>query len=148
MKTEFWATGKTKQDFISEGISFYLKRIKPLTPFNYLELESKKAAAEKEIIKNEEEAVIKNLKKGDSLILLDDKGESFNSEEFATFLQNSLNNAGGRLIFLAGGNVRHEHVCSCLYRFLPAHFVNRLHGSTRRNIDFRHHDPEDGNHFQ
>lgn len=47
--------------------------------------------------------VEKNIKSFDTLILLDEKGNSFDSMGFARFLQDRLANKTGNLVFVVGG---------------------------------------------
>jgi len=103
MKTEFWVIGKTKQDFIKEGISFFLKRLKPFIQFSYHEIDIKKGNSEQEILQNETDAVLKLINKGDYIILLEETGEQYTSLQFSEYFKSLTISITGRLIFIAGG---------------------------------------------
>lgn len=47
--------------------------------------------------------ILKKLKGDEKLILLDEKGKSFTSAAFASYLQGLFNSTNGKLIFLSGG---------------------------------------------
>ena len=107
MKLEVWAITKTSETYLQEGISLYQKKINPYyKEFMYRELDNtklKKAQnpqAQKEVERDE---VFKLLKPADVLILADDKGKAYTSEEFAQFLQKNFNSASGSIIILIGG---------------------------------------------
>ncbi|MBL7813309.1 MAG: 23S rRNA (pseudouridine(1915)-N(3))-methyltransferase RlmH [Bacteroidetes bacterium] len=51
----------------------------------------------------ESETILKYCKPGDQLILCDERGKTFTSKEFATYIDNSLSQSRGRLIFAIGG---------------------------------------------
>jgi 23S rRNA (pseudouridine1915-N3)-methyltransferase len=51
----------------------------------------------------EGESILSKLKDDDLLILLDERGRSFSSEGFATYLDKKLQQSQRRLIFLIGG---------------------------------------------
>lgn len=103
MKTAFFVCGKTKASFITMGIEFYLKRIRQFTEIRYEELESKKATSKEEILKYESDTILKHIKTGDKLILLDERGKLMNSAEFSSFLNDMYSKTQGKLIFIAGG---------------------------------------------
>ncbi len=103
MKTAFWVCGKTKKKFIAEGISFYLQRIRPFAEISYQELEVKKAQTKEEIIRAEADMILKSLKTGDYIVLLDEKGEMLSSVDFASSLSGLFSKTSGRLVFIGGG---------------------------------------------
>lgn len=51
----------------------------------------------------EGELFLKNIQKTDFVVLLDERGKQFSSEEFADFLQKRLNASTKQLVFIVGG---------------------------------------------
>ena len=87
MKITFLVIGKTDEAYLREGIEKYLKRLKHYIAFQYLEipdLKNTKHLNETEQKSKEAELIFKQLKSNDQLILLDENGEEFSSEGFAT----------------------------------------------------------------
>lgn len=110
MKIRIIAIGKIKEDYLKLGISEYLKRIRPYSEIEIVEVQDSPipdnpSFAEIEKAKNEEgKRVLKFLKKGDFAINLDLNCREFSSEEFAAFLQKKMEIAGAFLNFIIGGS--------------------------------------------
>jgi 23S rRNA (pseudouridine1915-N3)-methyltransferase len=103
MKVEYWMTGITSESFVKEGIDFYYKRIKHVLPLNLREIKVAKGKSQIHSMELERDAVFKDLKSGDYLILLDEKGEMMTSTDFAGSLEKLLVINVTRIIFLSGG---------------------------------------------
>ncbi len=106
MKIEFWVIGKTNEKYLEEGIGIYLQRLRHYIPFEMTTLPEVKNAGKwdsEQLKQKESEIVLRRLRKEDFFILLDEKGKSYTSEEFARFLEQKLQLTGKKLIFLAGG---------------------------------------------
>ena len=101
MKIECWFIGKTRESYVMEGISLYHKRLNRFLPTELVELKDSKLG----IKAPEEEAtiILNRLNPTDSLYLLDEKGDQYNSKAFALALDKILMQTQGRLIFLIGG---------------------------------------------
>tara|TARA_B100000700_G_scaffold106551_1_gene120312 strand:+ start:1415 stop:1852 length:438 start_codon:yes stop_codon:yes gene_type:complete len=84
------AIGKIKRKWIQEGIEMYLKRLPGL---NVIEIKDS-------TLTKEEYALKGLLKKNESLITLDEKGQSFTSQEFS---QKLLNFQNQKIVFAIGG---------------------------------------------
>ncbi|MCF8224383.1 MAG: 23S rRNA (pseudouridine(1915)-N(3))-methyltransferase RlmH [Bacteroidales bacterium] len=98
-------TGKTRSDYLAEGIKEYCKRISRYAPFEIVtteDLKGKKKNNQSFLKIQEGKQVLQRLKPGDHLILLDEKGKRYNSREFADHLV-SLEGKTGHLVFLIGG---------------------------------------------
>lgn len=105
MKIELWQISKNHKE-IEPLIQVYEKRIKQYQAFSIETLqESKKLNdTQKEKIKQTEAtAILKKLEAQDMLILLDEKGKSFTSIQFATELQKYFNTGRKKIVFLIGG---------------------------------------------
>ena len=106
MKIEFWVIGKTSERYLEEGIKIYRNRLPHYLPFQMQVLPEIKKTGKlnpAQLKQKEGQAVLERLKKGDHLLLLDERGKSFSSREFARFLEKKLQLSAGRLIFLGGG---------------------------------------------
>lgn len=106
MSVKLIAIGHTSAGFIKEGIEEYHKRINRYFKFEVIEIQDVKNRGKisvQELKKQEAMIIEKHLKTGDTLILLDEKGSSYDSMGFARFLQDRLANKTGNLIFVIGG---------------------------------------------
>ncbi len=106
MKINLLLTGKTDQEYLTEGISNYTKRIKPYINFNiittpaYKKHNSLPAGQRKE---KEGQLIIPHMQKSDFCVLLDERGKKLDSKTFATFLQERMNRSTKSLLFIVGG---------------------------------------------
>lgn len=106
MKVEMWVVGKTSESYLQEGIAIYIKRLSHYLPFRMLIIPAVKTSKGMEPLQVKEKegaAILQKLKSDDLLILLDEKGKSFNSVAFARYVDRLLMRPGRRLIFLVGG---------------------------------------------
>jgi 23S rRNA (pseudouridine1915-N3)-methyltransferase len=106
MKVELWAIGKTNERYLEEGMALYEKRLKHYLPFQWMVVPDIKGAGSlsaQQVKTKEGESILSKLKDDDLLILLDERGRSFSSEGFATYLDKKLQQSQRRLIFLIGG---------------------------------------------
>lgn len=110
MKIRIIAIGKIKDDYLKEGISSYLVKLKRYADVYVHEvidssLPDNPNQSEIEKAKNTEgERVLKILKPSDYVINLDLNKKEFSSEEFSSYLIKSLEKAGANLTFLIGGS--------------------------------------------
>lgn len=106
MKIKLLVVGKTDEGFIEEGIEKYLKRLKHYISFEIATLPDVKQGSKLNIEKLKEEEgklILQKLETSDQVILLDEKGKNFSSEEFAGFLQKKMNGGFSSLVFIVGG---------------------------------------------
>lgn len=106
MKVECWFIGKTADRYLQEGIDKYAKRLPHYLPFNQEILPDIKNAGKlkpEQLKEKEAELVMNRLKPQDGLILLDERGKQYTSEELAAWLDGQLQAPYRRLIFLVGG---------------------------------------------
>lgn len=105
MKIVLIQVGKTNENYIQTGIKEYQKRLKNYIVFD--EITVAEAKNKKKTIKEQkaEEAknILKEIKGGDLVILLDEKGKEYSSPEFANFLQKKMNQSPKRIVFILGG---------------------------------------------
>jgi len=106
MKVEFWVIGKTSDAYLREGIAQYRKRLGHYLPFEMRVLPDVKKAGKlsaAQLQQKEGEQVLAGLQADDFLCLLDERGKSYSSVEFAQFVGQKLQLSHKRLIFLVGG---------------------------------------------
>jgi 23S rRNA (pseudouridine1915-N3)-methyltransferase len=105
MKIKLIVIGKTDESFLIEGIEKYTKRLKHYVSFELIVLPDVKQGSKQIIEKQKEEEGKMILSKidNDYLILLDENGKEFSSEDFAGFLQKKMNAGIQTLAFVVGG---------------------------------------------
>ena len=106
MKILLLVIGKTDENYLTEGIHKYCKRLRHYIGFDFEEipdLKNRKSLSESQQKKQEGIIIISKLKAGDKLILLDDKGKDFSSLGFSEHLQQQMNSGIKRLVFVVGG---------------------------------------------
>mgnify|MGYP003556308100 FL=1 len=103
MKIEFWVLGKTSFKYLDQVIQDYEKRLKRFTDFQIVIIPDIKANDPKTFITKEAKQILERIKPEDQLILLDDKGKSFTSLEFAEEIEKRQMLQQKKIIFLVGG---------------------------------------------
>ncbi len=86
MRVQIIWVGKTKEQFIRDGVDKYLKLLKPFTDIMLKELKEEKGKDIRRMTEKEGEKVV-NL--NIPYVLLDEKGKHLSSIEFAQFLHNN-----------------------------------------------------------
>ncbi|MCB9246071.1 MAG: 23S rRNA (pseudouridine(1915)-N(3))-methyltransferase RlmH [Flavobacteriales bacterium] len=97
--------GKTAEAYLREGESEYLKRLGRYVKVDYRLLpDVKKRYSEQELLKDaESELLMKQIKPGDYVVGLDERGEEYSSMAFSGFLDKQLSTDNSELVFLIGG---------------------------------------------
>jgi 23S rRNA (pseudouridine1915-N3)-methyltransferase len=106
VKIKLIVVGKTKEDWIKEGIKHYRKLLKKYADLEIIEIKEEKITKskdEKSILDSEGKTISKYLKKDFLWIALDICGDELTSEEFAKFFEKNLNCGHNRFIFVLGG---------------------------------------------
>lgn len=106
MKIQLTWIGKTKENYLQTGIEQYVKRVKRYNKFEVNLIPDIKKGSKMEIeqLKRAEGALIlAKVGTGDCLILLDEQGKTFASEDFAAYLQKKLMDSSKSLHFVVGG---------------------------------------------
>lgn len=104
MKLSFVFTGKTKVDYIEQGISDYFKRLEHYIKTEIIivpDLKNTRNMPPEEQMKKEAEAIMKIIPTNSFIILLDEKGKQMNSKAFAFYLNKKM--VEGRDIFMIIG---------------------------------------------
>ena len=106
MKIKLIVLGKTNAKYLLVGEKEYEKRLSYYIKFEEIIIPDVKHAgklSEGELKKKESQLILGKLENGDHVILLDDKGKSHSSIEFAHFLQQKMNSSLKSLVFVVGG---------------------------------------------
>lgn len=106
MKIKLIAIGKTDEAYLIEGIEKYLKRLKHYIALDVIVIADVKAGTKPSVEKIKEEEgklILQKLELSDVVVLLDEGGKGFGSENFAHYLQKKMNSVAGNLVFIIGG---------------------------------------------
>jgi len=106
MKIHLIKVGKDQEKYITEGFELYRNRIVNYLPFEDVTLPSLKNTKNMtpdEIKLKEGETILKSLKEDSFTVLLDEKGETYDSQGFAGFIQLRMNSGIRQLNFVIGG---------------------------------------------
>ena len=106
MKIKLIVVGKTNAKYLLEGEREYENRLKHYTKFEEIIIQDLKHFGKlnvNELKKKEGQLILGKLENSDHVILLDDKGKSYSSVEFANFLQQKMNSSLKSLVFVVGG---------------------------------------------
>lgn len=106
MKIEFCVVGKTNEAYLRDGSGIFEKRLKHYNPFEVIYIPDVKNAgkmAAAQLKEKEGEAILSRLQADDLLILLDEKGKMYTSENFALQLDKWLQTGSRKIVFQIGG---------------------------------------------
>jgi len=106
MKITLLTVGKTDVEWVRKGLDLYVARIGHYVPFQLCEIPELKnvsSLSRDQIKEKEGELVLKNLKKSDEVVLLDERGREYRSLDFSSFLQKKLSGSSRDLVFVIGG---------------------------------------------
>lgn len=110
MKIRIIAIGKIKETYLKMGIDEYLKRIKPYSQIEIVEVLDEPVCenpsnSQITLVKNKEgQKVLKLLKPSDYVISLDLNQKEFTSEAFAAFLDKKFEISKSYITFVIGGS--------------------------------------------
>lgn len=111
MKLTVIAVGKLKEKYLKEGIGEYSKRLSRFCELEIVEVEDEQApenlsaAQELQVKKKEAEKILKKVKEGSALVILDVKGERTSSEGLAAKLQSFFISGKSHITFVIGGSL-------------------------------------------
>lgn len=106
MKITLVLVGKTDMGWVREGLQMYAARLKHYIPFNMIEIPELKnvsALSREQIKAREGELILKNIKPGEDVVLLDERGSMYNSLEFAKLIQDKISYLCKDICFVIGG---------------------------------------------
>lgn len=106
MDIEIWSIGKENDKHIEEGVQLYFKKTQPWNKvkLEILSLPKKLQTTDVQQTKKLEEALIlKKLQGNHTLVLLDERGKSLDSLQWAQQFQQFMNQGTRTLVILIGG---------------------------------------------
>lgn len=104
-------TGKIKEPYIRDGIEEYKKRLKGYIGLAVEDLPDESIPKnvteqiKKKLIDTEADNILKRLREDDIVILLDLKGDLWNSEKVAEIIKSAELSTSGRLVLVIGGTL-------------------------------------------
>ena len=106
MTIELILIGKTDSKEIASLMELYVRRVNHYCRFAVTTLpdvRNTRSLTERQQRTAEGEAILRQLREGDYVVLLDERGEEMRSVEFAAWLQKRLNSGLRRLVLVIGG---------------------------------------------
>lgn len=106
MKVKLIVIGKTDRTYLQEGINIFHKRIIHYLPFEYQvipDIKNTRKLTEDQQKEKEGELILAQIKAGEELIILDERGNEYGSHGFARFLEKKMLNGTRSVIFAIGG---------------------------------------------
>jgi len=106
MNIELWCVGKAQFGFVSKGVEEFSNRLKHYTNFQIVYIDDVKKGKKENTLnikKREGEQILKKLRGGEVLILMDENGKEMSSVEFASFVENKMIYSNKKIVFLIGG---------------------------------------------
>lgn len=105
MKLEFLFLGKTKDNYLEEGITQYCKRLKHYSPLSIKTLKPrvKKNWSPLQCMEYEAKLLLDNTPKGAIIVALDSRGKQYTSEGMAELIGRWQARGGRQVEFLIGG---------------------------------------------
>ncbi|MGZ3756843.1 MAG: 23S rRNA (pseudouridine(1915)-N(3))-methyltransferase RlmH [Mucilaginibacter sp.] len=106
MKIIFLTVGKTEDAYLKEGIEKYVKRLKHYCKLELVdlnELKNTKALTPDQQKTKEAEMILKKVSATDYVVLLDENGTEFTSQQFAAYLDKRSISSSANMVFIVGG---------------------------------------------
>lgn len=106
MKITLLTVGKTDIKWVKDGMDVYISRLKHYVPFSMTEIPELKNVSSlgKELVKIKEgELILKSIKTSDEVLLLDEHGKEYSSQEWARIMERRISGSGRDIVFVIGG---------------------------------------------
>jgi len=106
MKIKLLLVGRSEESYLRKGMDIYIGRLKHYVPFEVVEMPELRqtAALSREQIKEREgEMILKQVKDGDRVILLDEHGARYTSVAWARNMEQTITHSSRDIIFVIGG---------------------------------------------
>ena len=106
MKLVLMVVGKTTTDYLSAGISEYIKRVNRFMPFEVRvigDVKTTRKSLPEQQKESEGEKILEQIQPSDHLILLDERGVEYTSRKFAALIEQKAQTVSKNLIFAIGG---------------------------------------------
>jgi len=108
VKIKIVCVGKIKENYLNQGISEYLKRLSGYSSAEIIEVKDEKIStntSEEKIKETEANRILEKINDKDYVFLLDLKGKSLSSEEFALKMDELISKGIGNYCFIIGGSL-------------------------------------------
>lgn len=103
MNVRILMLGKNKGDYIENGVADFVKKLRPYCQLELIYIKDERVHKDiNKVLNKESERISKYLEAGDFLVILDEKGKSFSSEEAADYFEKLKDEGRGNLTFLIG----------------------------------------------
>lgn len=105
MKVRLLCVNASNKSFFNEACELYSKKINPFIPFELKTLKPKGIGREQAAQKKEKESqeILKHISEKDFVVLLDEKGKTFDSLQFAKKVEHILSSTYSQVVFVIGG---------------------------------------------
>lgn len=106
MKITLLLLGKTDSNYLQKGIDIYVNRLGHYVPFECIiipALKSTKNLSVAQQKQKEGELIIAKIKTSDFVVLLDENGKKYRSEDFASFIEKKMIAGIRNMVFVIGG---------------------------------------------
>ena len=104
MRVKLIYIGKNRDENLEKLVNKYKKRINYYLNFDIIQIKSKILSPEKSLIQSHEaELLFKNIDEDENIVLLDEKGENYTTNDFVIFFNESILNRNKSLIFVIAG---------------------------------------------
>lgn len=103
MKCQIIWIGKSRDQWIKQGIDEYSARIERYVPITIVELKDEKDAACEDGKRREAERLLKQISSNATLIALDERGDQMDSRQLAQFVSKLRDAGTSELVFAVGG---------------------------------------------
>ena len=107
MKIKIIALGKIKEKYLKDGVEEYLKRLRPYTTLEIIELmpiEIKDENLTEKVLETEAEKILSNIKPSSFVITLEIGGKQFDSVDFARGMEQIINSGISEIVFVIGSS--------------------------------------------
>lgn len=106
MKVRLITVGKTAEQYIRTGLELYAGRIRHYLPFEMVEIPDIRQASSlscSQIKQKEGENILKSVRPNEYVVLLDERGTSYSSVEWARDLEQKATHLSKDMVFVIGG---------------------------------------------
>ena len=107
--------GKLKEKYFRDAVSEYLKRLSKYTKISLIEIPDCSDADVKSCLAKEKEAILKNVKDKDNVVLLDVNGIEYSSTSFSNFINDELS-YNSNITFIIGSSNGFDDEIYSLFR--------------------------------
>jgi len=105
IELRFIAVGRSREDYVAQGIEKYLKRLRDHAQVEYEEVRPSNYGSEtiEKAKKKETESILKKLNPNETNVFLDERGMQKDSEELARWMEERFKIESSRITFVTGG---------------------------------------------